>query len=129
MTADPAVGQKRDPKFARKLLEATSAIRTSGAPGVLVRVKRGGQTYELALGLASISEKRPATTATVWRIASVTKLIVAHLALDLSSRGLLRIERPLSETMSGLPPLLARIPVRNLLDHSSRVPEYLDQDV
>lgn len=68
-----------------------------------------------------------AKAADVYSLASLSKTYVAALALKLAAAGKLSLDDPASHWLSGMiPPAAARVTVRELLDHTSGLPDYLD---
>ena len=57
------------------------------APGASVLVAHGKVLYRKACGLANLEERTPITTATNFRLASVTKQFTATAVLLLAERG------------------------------------------
>lgn len=124
-----APGAKAASFAADRFLDGMHAILRAGAPGVLARIRIGEQVWSHALGLARRSPQRRATTNDVWRIASVTKMITAHALVLLSDLKRVDLDHALARYEPHLPKRLARIKVSELLDQTSRVPDYLDHRV
>ncbi|MEO1321188.1 MAG: serine hydrolase domain-containing protein [Pseudomonadota bacterium] len=114
---------------AARLRAALDQIVAAGAPAAVAYVRDGSRRWTAAAGVADIQSKRTARVTDVWRVASVTKLIAAHLALALADEGRLDLDAPLSAYNGHLPQKLGRIRVRALLNHTSRIAEYLDHRV
>jgi len=110
----------------RRLLKTIVRL---GAPAAMARVRRNGREFVAATGVADRRNNRPAARTDTWRIASVTKLVSAHVAVSLSSQGRFDLDRKLKSFNTSLPARVGNLTVRALLDHSSRVPEYLDYSV
>lgn len=93
-------------------------------PGAVVVVRRGGQTRTLAVGRADVAKSIAMTPADRFRMASITKSMVAAVALQLVAQGRLS----LSDTVEKwLPGLLARgsdITVADLLGQTSGLPAF-----
>jgi CubicO group peptidase (beta-lactamase class C family) len=91
-----------------------------GAPGALALLARGDSRWFASSGTADTAGT-PITEATRFRIASITKPIVAALVLDAVDRG----EVALDDVVGDLLPRTVRadppITVRQLLDHTSGV--------
>jgi D-alanyl-D-alanine carboxypeptidase len=63
----------------------------------------------------------------VYSLASLTKTYVAALTVRLAERGRLRLRTPIGRWLAGaIPPAAAAVTVRELLDHTSGLPDYLD---
>ncbi|MGA1359790.1 MAG: serine hydrolase, partial [Gemmatimonadaceae bacterium] len=64
----------------------TAALTRTATPGVQVAVVLDGRlVYERAMGLADAESQRPATTRTLFRIGSVTKMLTAATLLELAA--------------------------------------------
>jgi len=124
-----APGAKAASFAADRFLDGMHDILRAGAPGVLARIRIGEQVWSRALGLARRSPQRRATTEDAWRIASVTKMITAHALVLLSDLKRVDLDHTLARYEPHLPKRLARIKVSELLDQTSRVPDYLDHRV
>lgn len=102
-----------------------SAIARQTIVGTVVMVSQGGTTtYVRAAGLADREAKRPVTEDTIFRLASVTKPLVAATALALVDRGQLRLDDAVSDYLPYFRPkltngTLADIRIRHLLTHTS----------
>lgn len=99
--------------------------------GIQFVVKDGDKLWIGNYGYADIDKEIPLTTEHVFKAGSVTKTFVASLILKLQEEGLLNIDDPLSK-YSGLNlpsswPNLDRITIRNLLNHTSGIPNYMDE--
>jgi CubicO group peptidase (beta-lactamase class C family) len=98
-------------------------------PGLAVGVVRGGElAWTAALGFADRPSKRPVTTDTLFRIASITKSFTATAILQLRDEGRLRLDDPL---IAHLPEARAiadphgpieEVTLRRLLTHTAGVP-------
>src|SRR4051794_12326499 len=68
-----------------------------------------------------------ATPRSVFSLASLTKTYTATLVLQEVQRGHIRLGDPIGRWLAGLiPAAAARVTVRELLDHTSGLPDYLD---
>lgn len=98
-----------------------------GAPGASVLVAQDGKVlYRKAFGLANLEERTPITTATNFRLASVTKQFTATAVLLLAERGKLSLDDPLTRFFPGFATAAHRVKVRHLLGHTSGLPDYED---
>ena len=74
----------------------TAALTRTATPGVQVAVVIDGRlVYERAMGLADAESQRPATTRTLFRIGSVTKMLTAATLLELAAAGKLDPQTPI----------------------------------
>ncbi|MGN6425113.1 MAG: serine hydrolase domain-containing protein [Asticcacaulis sp.] len=106
----------------------TGAIHDSGAPSASVAVVKDGQVvYEKAFGEAALSPVLPATPATRYQIASVSKQFTAAAALLLQQQGRLSLDDKVAKWF----PQVAeadKISLRQLLTHTSGVSDFWPQD-
>lgn len=91
-------------------------------------VKDRKVAFSKAWGVADAKTGAPATPATLFEVASMTKPAFAYVALKLVEDGKLDLDRPLAEVV-GLPavpgqPELARITPRMVLSHTSGLPNW-----
>ena len=90
----------------------------------VVRIQRPGETAQTYVrGPADFATGRALTASTRFHIASITKAFTATLVLQLVDRGLVRLDDPISNYVSGLDSEIgARITVRHILSHTSGLP-------
>jgi CubicO group peptidase (beta-lactamase class C family) len=97
------------------------------APGASVLVALDGKVlYRKAFGLANLEERTPVTTATNFRLASVTKQFTATAVLLLAERGELSLDDPLTRFFPGFAKAAHGVKVRHLLGHTSGLLDYED---
>ena len=60
-----------------------------------------------------------------YRVGSITKTFVATIVLQLVGEGRLRLDEPVATRLPGLLPNRPRITVRQLLNHTSGLPDYI----
>ena len=100
---------------------------TGAVPGASVLVVRGGQVvFRRAYGLADLDPARPATPATEYRLASLTKEFTALAVMLLARDGKLRYDEPIGFLLPGLGPRVSKLTVRQLLTHTSGIWDYED---
>ena len=95
-------------------------------PGLSVAVLRNGQDAPIsaAFGSASLENPTPVTTNSRFKIGSVTKVFTATLIHRLNEEGRLSYDTPISQFFPTYPNGKS-ITVRNLLEHTSGIPEML----
>ena len=95
-------------------------------PGLSVAVLRRGQDAPIsaAFGKTSLENPTPVTTASGFKIGSVTKVFTATLIHRLIEEGRLSYDTPISQFFPTYPNGKG-ITVRNLLEHTSGIPEML----
>ena len=99
-------------------------------PGLAFGIMLDGKlVYSGGTGYADVAKKTPATTKSLFRIASMTKSLTAMAILKLRDEGRLRLDDPAEQyipelkTHKYLTTDAPRITVRNLLTHSAGFPE------
>jgi CubicO group peptidase (beta-lactamase class C family) len=96
-------------------------------PGASVLVIRDGRAVvRRAYGLANAEAKTRATTATNYRLASVTKQFTAAAILALAEDGKLSLNDRVRQWLPSLPPSLDAVTIEQLLTHTSGVIDYED---
>jgi len=100
--------------------------RETHAPGVSVGVIRGGRdTLVLrGYGLADVENEVAATPETVYPIASITKQFTAAAVLLLAREKRLSLDDPIGRHLPGLPAAWRGVLVRQLLNHTSGIPNH-----
>ncbi|MDQ6824924.1 MAG: beta-lactamase family protein, partial [Candidatus Eremiobacteraeota bacterium] len=85
----------------------------------------GKLIYTQAYGYRNIAQHLPATPQTIYNIASITKQFTATSIMLLQEDGKLNIDDPLSKYLANYP-WADQVTVRELLNHTSGIPDYLD---
>src|SRR5262245_32736344 len=93
-----------------------------GASAILLR--DGIVLAAAAFGLADLERKTPATTATNYRLASVSKQFTAMAALLLIADGRLALDDPLARFFAGPPPHWRHVTVQHVLTHTAGLLDY-----
>ena len=112
--ASPAV----TPATLQGVLDA--ARQAYGAPGALAVVRHGDERTFLASGAADTAGT-PISDATRFRIASITKPIVAALVLDAIARGEVALDDVVGDLLPGVLRPEPPVTVRQILDHTSGI--------
>jgi len=115
--------QAASPSPAR-VAEAADAAVAGGVPGVSVFVRDHGRTFAVARGYADTSASRRLTPTDRLRIGSVTKSFVATVVLQLVDEGSLSLDDTVDRYLPGLLPNGGAITIRQLLSHTSGLPDY-----
>ncbi len=84
---------------------------------------KGKIIYEKTFGIADTSGK-PLTASSAFNLASVSKQFFAMMAMILKEEGKLNYDDPVQKYLPTFP--YSNITVRNLLNHTSGLPEYFD---
>jgi CubicO group peptidase (beta-lactamase class C family) len=131
MTPTPAEAQTSAPRSGTtsgidaRIAEIFAAYAVPGAPGASVVVVRADTiVLARAFGLADVQARVPVTTATAFRLASVSKQFTAAAVLTLVEDGRLRLDDRLADVLPGTPGYAADVRVRHLLAHTSGIPDY-----
>jgi CubicO group peptidase (beta-lactamase class C family) len=96
-------------------------------PGVSALLVRDGHAQvATAFGLADMERQVPATTATNYRLASVSKQFIAMAVMLLVAAGRLALDDPLARFFAGVPPRWRYITVQHLLTHTAGLLDYED---
>lgn len=98
----------------------TAYHRQDQFEGTVLIAKKGKVVFEKAYGLADREKQRPNTTATEYRIGSVTKPFTAALILKLQEEGILSVKDPVSKHLPGYPKGDS-ILLEHLLTHTSGI--------
>jgi len=94
-------------------------------PGVLVGLASRGQlVYWKAYGMANVELSVPVTDSTVFEIGSISKEFVSAVVLQLVEEGRLGLDDGIHEHLSFLPSEWLGVTVRQLLTHTSGIPDY-----
>jgi CubicO group peptidase (beta-lactamase class C family) len=98
-----------------------------GMPGASVLVVHDGRVaHAKGYGLAEVETARPVTPATNFRLASLSKQFTATAVMLLVADGRVRYDDEVAALLPGLPALARGVTVRQLLTHSSGLPDYED---
>ena len=98
-----------------------------GVPGAsMMAIRDGKAVCRRAYGMADLEAGTAATTATNYRLASVTKQFTAMAILMLMERGRLSLDDPLTKFFPDYPAYGKAITVRQMLTHTSGLLAYED---
>lgn len=110
----------------RKLERLVERLRSEGrAVGVTAEVRRGSRTWSFDAGQARRDPSRPVPSGGTFRAASVTKQLVAVLALQQVERGRWTLDTTIGDVDPTLWPGRESVTLRQLLSHTSGMPDYL----
>jgi CubicO group peptidase (beta-lactamase class C family) len=105
---------------------ANSALAHQHLAGLSIAVARDGQVlYAQGYGYRNVAKRLPATTHTIYNIASMTKQFTAACVMLLDQEGKLSVDDPISKFLPGFPHG-DEITIRELLNHTSGLADYLD---
>ena len=96
--------------------------------GLSVAVARGDRMIvDRGYGIADLEWKAPVDTSTTFRIGSLTKQFTAAAILKLAEQGKLGLDDPLSRYVPDFDTGGRVVTIRQLLNHTSGIPEYTTQ--
>ena len=95
-------------------------LQRNNCPGAVVAVVLGKEViYTKAYGLANIETGEPMQADMLFLLASTTKMFTAAAVATLVEAGKLKLDSPLGECVSGLPPAMARLTLHQALTHTA----------
>lgn len=98
-------------------------------PGLSVAVASHNViVFSRALGKADIEQDVPLTTASVQRLASVSKPITGTIIMDLVEQSKLSLDASIRQCLPELPAFYQSVTLRELLSHQSGVRGYADEE-
>jgi CubicO group peptidase (beta-lactamase class C family) len=107
-----------------ELVRAVEAVLPPHVGACVMAMEHGRVVFEHAAGLIDIESKTACTPSTNFRIASVSKQFTATTVMLLVDRGQLSLDDPLTKFFPGFPNYGKKITVKQLLVHTSGLPEY-----
>jgi D-alanyl-D-alanine carboxypeptidase len=123
VVAAPAVAVAQPPK----LKPLAQRIVSAGTPGAVVYVRDRTGVRAAAAGHADLRKKKLLTPAMSFRVGSITKSFVAAVVLQLVGEGKLTLADTLDHWLPGVVPGASQITVRELLNHTSGIPNYTSE--
>lgn len=104
-----------------------ASLKSSNAPGAAVLVVQNGTPiFQRGYGVTDLRTMNPITPQTDFRLASFTKQFTATCIMLLVHDGKLRYDDPLTDIFPEFPEYGKAITIRNLLNHTSGLPDYED---
>jgi D-alanyl-D-alanine carboxypeptidase len=104
-------------------LERLVAAR-GGPPGAIATLHRQGRTTVLRAGRANVKRRAKPSASDHMRIASVAKAFSGAVALHLVQQGRLGLDDTIGKWLPSLPAAWASVTVRQILNHTSGIPDY-----
>lgn len=116
-----------DGQLAKRIdADVQTILQRTGAPSATILItKHGRVVYRHAYGLRDRTHHVPATVDTHYEIGSITKQFTAAAILQLQEAGKLHLDDKLSRYLPKAPHA-DEVTLRQLLSHTSGMPEYLD---
>jgi CubicO group peptidase (beta-lactamase class C family) len=104
-----------------------SSLKSADSPGAAVLVVRNGHTiFRRGYGVTDLRSRRKIDAKTNFRLASFTKQFTAACIMMLARDGKLHYDDHLTDFFPEFPGYGRSITVRNLLNHTSGLPDYED---
>jgi CubicO group peptidase (beta-lactamase class C family) len=96
-------------------------------PGLQIAIVRGGRiVMQGAYGIANLENSVPVTRQTVFSINSATKSFTGVAIMQLVEAGKVDLDAPVSRYLDGLPTAWQTVKIRQLLSHTSGIPNIMD---
>jgi D-alanyl-D-alanine carboxypeptidase len=108
------------------LQQALDRLVTDGAPGAIALERRDGEEWHAASGVADLATQEPISARDRYRIGSITKGFVSTVALQLVGERRLSLDDTVEQWLPGVVPNGAAITVRELMNHTSGIYDYVD---
>ena len=122
----PAATAQADTALTARMDAVLAEHFTADAPGGVVLVAQGDRIlYERALGMADVAANKPLTTASQFRIGSITKQFTAVAILQLADQGKLKLTDEIQRYVD-FPRKDHPITIEHLLTHTSGIPNFTD---
>ena len=111
----------------QRLIDELRAV--SGVPGIGAAIWKDNKiAWRGSSGLRNVEQGLPVTERTIFRLASVSKLLAATAAAKLNEEGKLDVDAPVATILPWLDNSWAPITARQLAAHTSGIDHYNDQD-
>src|SRR5688572_13042459 len=126
----PAVAHPTAPPTAKAVQRGLDRLVAAGEgpPGAIATLYRDGRLTVVRAGRASITHERPPRATDYMRIASVAKAFSGAVALRLVADGRLELSDTIGERLPTLPAAWSAVTLRQLLNHTSGLPDYTQSD-
>ena len=108
----------------------TALVETNGVPGMGASVWRDGKViWSGSAGYRDLEKGLPVTSDTIFRLASVSKLIAVAAAARLVQEGALDIDQPVAAILPDLSANWSPLTTRQLAAHIAGLPHYQAVDM
>jgi len=101
-----------------------AAVRVNRFSGSILVARDGKPLISKGYGMANLELDVPNKPQTVFRLGSLTKQFTAMAVMILQARGKLHTHDPICNYLSDCPIVWQSITIRNLLTHTSGIPDY-----
>jgi CubicO group peptidase (beta-lactamase class C family) len=102
----------------------SAAVKPGRFNGYVLVARDGKTVFGKGYGMANFEEDVPNTPQTKFRLASITKGFTAMAVMMLQEKGKLNLQDPVCKYLSGCPDPWKPVTVRQLLNHTSGIPDY-----
>jgi len=109
-----------------RLQQALDRVIASGVPGAVLLTRDGDRTIALAGGYGNARQRTATRTTDRFRVGSVTKTFTATVVLQLVAEGRIALDDTVEERLPGVIPNGEGITVRQLLNMTSGLFDYLN---
>ena len=99
-----------------------------GPPGISAVIQRGGHRMLFTAGYADLADRAPIIGSDHMRLASVSKAFSGAVALSLVAAGTLHLDDTVGRWLPHLSPLWSAVTLRELLQHTSGIPDFSKSD-
>ncbi|HKW47205.1 MAG TPA: serine hydrolase, partial [Gemmatimonadaceae bacterium] len=99
-------------------------MKRQGIPGVAVGIVNRGKVMTRGYGFANVEHMVPVTDETIFQSGSLGKMFTATAVMLQVEDGKLSLDDPLTKFFPDAPATWQGIKVRNLLNHTSGIPDY-----
>ena len=123
--AVPTASAAALPEGDAPLRTALEAIVDAGATGAIGLVDDGADVSAMTVGVARLNRPRPLRVRDQVRVGSITKTVIATIALQLVGEGRLRLDDTIERWLPGMVPDGSAITIRMLLNHTSGIYDYV----
>lgn len=118
-------GVARATSMSDSLDEIAGTYASANGPGAAVLVMQGDEILlERGYGLANVEWQQPIDSHTSFRLGSLSKMFTALLVLRRAQSGLVDLDAPIARYIKALPTELGKPTVRQLLNHTSGLPDH-----
>ena len=120
-----ACTQAQTPADIKKLDAVLTALnKTNSFNGIVLYAEKGKVVYKKAFGVTDYRTNQPLQTTSAFNLASITKQFICMCIMMLQERGQLLLDDDCKKYIPELP--YESITIRNLMTHTSGIPEYFD---
>jgi len=116
------------PVSAAEIQRALDQMVAGGVPGTIALVRDGNRTMRFASGYGNLAKKTPIRVTDRFRVGSLTKTFVSTVALQLVGEGKLSLDDTVEHWLPGVVPNGENISVHQLLNMTSGLYDYLNED-